>query len=382
MMNQKTDGYRIIDQPDELASAARKIAKASGIAFDLEADSMYHFREKVCLIQIATAEETLVLDPLQLSDLSPLKPVMANRRIRKVFHGADYDIRSLYRDFEIEVHHLFDTELASRYLGVRETGLDAVLQERFGIHLDKRYQRKDWSKRPLPEAMMNYAARDVHYLLPLADMLEQELLAKERLAWVREECDWLSRVRAPEQNNLPLFLNFKGAGRLHPRHLATLESLLQLRRRMAEAKDRPLFKVFSNKSLMTLATTIPADERGLELSGALSHKQIKLHGRALLQALRQAQAIPDDKLPVFPRQKAQRMPKRVPERVTALKTWRDRKAESLGLDPGLMLSRALMQGIALKHPKNLSELAKVPDLHRWRQKAFGREIVAIMQQVR
>ena len=161
------DGYRIIEETDKLAAAAQELAQVRQIAFDLEADSMYHFREKVCLIQIATRNETIVIDPLQVGDLSPLKPVLANRRIRKVLHGADYDIRSLYRDFNIKIHNLFDTELASRFLGIRETGLDAVLKERFGVRLDKKFQRKDWSKRPLPVEMMNYAAGDVHHLLPL-----------------------------------------------------------------------------------------------------------------------------------------------------------------------------------------------------------------------
>jgi ribonuclease D len=382
MTHNNPEGYRIIDQPRELAGAAREMKKAGAIAFDLEADSMYHFREKVCLIQIATSDETLVVDPLKLADLSPLKPVMADPRIRKVMHGADYDIRSLYRDFAIEVHNLFDTELASRFLGIRESGLDAVLQDRFGVHLDKKYQRKDWSKRPLPEAMMDYAAHDVHYLLPLAAMLEKKLRQKGRLAWVLEECDWLRRVRPPEQNNAPLYLSFKGAGRLRPRHLAALESLLQLRRRLAESKDRPLFKVFSNKSLLTLATTMPLNLRALGQTDALSPKQIKLHGSVLLKAIRQAQELPDKKLPAYPRHKAPRMTARVPERVTALKTWRDHKAQALDLDPGLMLSKALMQAIALQHPKTLADLTDIPDLRQWRRKAFGRDIINVMKQVR
>lgn len=382
MMRQEPDGYRIVDTPRALTSAVRQIARSDGIAFDLEADSMYHYREKVCLIQIATADETFVLDPLQLKDLSPLKPVMADPRIRKVLHGADYDIRSLYRDFAIDVRHLFDTELASRFLGIRESGLDAVLQDRFGVRLDKKYQRKDWSKRPLPEAMMAYAASDVRYLLPLAATLEKELRTKGRLAWVREECECLSRVRPPEHNSVPLFLAFKGAGRLRPRHLAALEALLQLRRRLAETKDRPLFKIFSNKSLLTLATAMPETSRALTQSGALSPKQISLHGEAVLKALRQAQDLPENKLPVYPRQKAPRLPARVPERVTALKAWRDRKAASLELDPGLMLSKALMQAIALRHPQSLAELAEVPDLRQWRHKAFGRDIVRVMGQTR
>lgn len=382
-MTQNTpNGYRIVERSTELTDAARQLAKTHEIAFDLEADSMYHFQEKVCLIQIATGKDTFVVDPLKIDDLSPLKPVMANRRIRKVLHGADYDIRSLYRDFGIEVNNLFDTELASRFLGIRETGLDAVLQQRFGVGLDKKYQRKDWSKRPLPEAMMNYAAGDVHHLLPLAAILDKELRDMGRREWVREECDLLSQVRPPEQNNAPLFLQFKGSGRLNPRNLAVLESLLQLRRRLAEAKDRPLFKVLSNKSMLALATTMPKTLRALEQADALSPKQIQIHGKALLQAIRTAIDLPEKELPRYPRQRSPRMSARVPERMAVLKEWRDHKAETLGLDPGLMLNKALMQAIAIRHPQNRTDLETISDMHQWRQKTFGRDIVDIMKRAR
>lgn len=372
----------MIEDAAELETAARRMAKAGEIAFDLEADSMYHFREKVCLVQIATVDETLVIDPLKCTDLSPLKPVMANRRIRKVLHGADYDIRSLYRDFGIEVHNLFDTELASRFLGVRESGLDAVLQERFNVRLDKKFQRKDWSERPLPDAMMAYAAKDVHYLLALSALLIKELRETGRLSWVREECDLLSQVRSPGPDETPLFLNFKGAGRLNRRNLAALEALLQLRRRLAEARDRPLFKVFSNASLLLLATAMPTTQKALEQVGALSPKQLKMHANTLLQAIESAQDLPEGKLPVYPRLKTLRVSARVPERMAALKAWRDEKAEALDLDPGLMLNKALIQAIAVRHPQSIADLETVPDLHRWRRKVFGRDVVDIMKRTR
>ena len=178
---------------------------------------------------------------------------------------------------------------------------------------------------------------------------------------MREECDLLSQVRPPEQNKAPLFLNFKGSGRLSPLSLAVLESLLQLRRRLAKLKDRPLFKVLSNKSMLTLATTMPTTPRALEQAGALSPKQIQIHGKALLQAIRTARDLPEKERPVYPRQRSPRMPARVPDRVAVLKEWRDRKAQALGLDPGLMLNKALMQAIAIRHPQNNTDLEAMPD---------------------
>ncbi|MGA9477668.1 MAG: ribonuclease D, partial [Desulfobacterales bacterium] len=322
----------VIETPAALARLAQKFQQAPAVAVDLEADSMYHFQEKVCLIQMATSRSSAVIDPLRLRDLESLRPVFANPAIEKIFHGADYDVRSLFRDFGIEIAHLFDTQIACKFLGLRETSLEAVLQARFGVTLNKKYQRKDWSKRPLPDEMMAYAADDVRYLLPLAKMLVGELKDKGRLAWVQEECDLLSRVRSPQNNHEPLFLGFKGAGRLGSRSLAVLEALLQFRRRVAENKDRPLFKVFSNKSLLQLAVQKPATARRLEESGVLSAKQFKMYGEELAETIRCAQQIASDDLPVYPRKKNRAMHPAVPDRIKALKNWRDKKARVLDVE--------------------------------------------------
>ena len=133
--------YRIIDTPAELKKAAGRLEREKAVAVDLEADSMFHYREKVCLVQIAKEKSSVMVDPLMIKDLSPLKPLFSNPSIRKVFHGADYDIRSLYRDFNINVRNLFDTELAARFLGLEESGLQAVLKKFFNVDIDKKYQK-------------------------------------------------------------------------------------------------------------------------------------------------------------------------------------------------------------------------------------------------
>ncbi len=368
-----------MDTPGALGQAAAELARARRIAVDLEADSMFHFQEKVCLLQIATSQATYVIDPLALDGLAPLKPLMADAAIAKVLHGADYDIRSLYRDFGIRIHNLFDTELASRFLGIRESGLDAVLKTRFDIRLNKKYQRKDWSRRPLPSEMMDYAAGDVAYLLPLARAVQQELRAKRRLGWVREECEVLSGVRPPEDNASPLYLSFRGAGRLKPRQLAVLEALLQLRRRLAKNRDRPLFKIFSNKSMLALAVAQPKTLPQIERTETLSNRQVGMHGPALLKAVAGAMALPVSQLPVYPRRRPPRLPAGVPDRVTALKAWRDRKAAELDLDPGLVLNKTLIQAIAVARPERRKNLAAIPDIRRWRCQAFGTELLALMK---
>ncbi|MGB7919060.1 MAG: HRDC domain-containing protein [Desulfobacterales bacterium] len=372
----------VIETPAALAELAEKFQQAPAVAVDLEADSMYHFQEKVCLIQMATSRSSAVIDPLRLRDLESLRPVFANPAIEKIFHGADYDVRSLFRDFGLEIAHLFDTQIACKFLGLRETSLEAVLQARFGVTLNKKYQRKDWSKRPLPDEMMAYAADDVRYLLPLAKMLVDELKDKGRLGWVQEECDLLSRVRSPQNNHEPLFLGFKGSGRLGSRSLAVLEALLQFRRRVAENKDRPLFKVFSNKSLLQLAVQKPATARRLEESGVLSAKQFKMYGEELAEAIRCAQQIASDDLPVYPRKKNRAMHPAVPDRIKALKNWRDKKARALDIEPTVLLNKSMMTALATAKPVKRQSLEAVKELKEWQKNEFGDEIVGVLKRVR
>ena len=379
-MSENRSKLQRIETSDALITAAAEISEHPAIAVDLEADSMYHFQEKVCLIQVAAERRIFLIDPLQIDNLEPLSSVFANPGIFKVFHGADYDIRSLYRDFTFSVHNLFDTEIAARFLGLQETGLEALLLNRFGIQLDKQYQRKDWSRRPLPEEMLTYAADDVRYLLTLARDLEEELGARGRLEWVREECERISRVRPAIDNDQPLFMSFRGAGRLDSRSLAVLENLLQARRRIAEKKDRPLFKVFSNKSILALVQQKPPDRKQLEATGALSKKQIQMYAEELLARIESAMRIPPSELPVYPRNRAPSIPPAAPARIRRLKKWRDRKARELNIEPGVLLNKAAITAIALENPQTRRELATLPELRRWQVREFGTELVRQLQE--
>src|SRR4030066_146414 len=236
--------YEWIETLPRLEEVARILGQAKIIGVDLEADSLYHYFEKVCLIQIATESASYVMDPLALRDLSALHPVLSNPRIRKVFHGADYDIRSLYRDFRVEVENLFDSQLACKFLGLRETGLEALLRSRFHVELNKKYQRADWSQRPLSPEMVEYAAMDGMYLITLARMLEAELEVKGRLSWVEEECLFLSKVRFTLPSHAPLYLKVKGAYLPAARIHAVLAALLEFREAQAQKSDLPSFMVF------------------------------------------------------------------------------------------------------------------------------------------
>jgi len=347
------------------------------IGVDLEADSMFHYQERVCLLQISTPTRNILIDPLALDDLSPLAPVFADPGIRKVFHGADYDIRSLHRDFGFRVNSLFDTQIAARFLGLRETGLASLLRDRFGLHMEKKYQKKDWSQRSLPKGMLDYAALDSSYLLALAHSLEEELKATGRLSWVDEECEIQSRVRPVHREAGPLFLKFRGAGRLDPRSLAVLEAILRLRESVAKRRDRPPFKVLGNAQIMDMALKKPVTMSGLKAKGGLSSKQVKPMGQSLIKAIKTGLSLSQSSLPSYPRKTSQRIGRKTAERVRALKAWRDQTAARLDMDPALICNNTLIRSLVLAHPGDPEDLEGIDGMRKWQRQAFGQEICSL-----
>jgi ribonuclease D len=371
--------FELVDTPPGLKNMSESLKDTDVLAVDLEADSMFHFQEKVCLIQIATPRHLFIVDPMQVKDLSALKPLFSDQRVKKVFHGSDYDVRSLFRDFGIVIHNLFDTELACRFLGFQHSGLDAVLQAFFDVKLEKKYQKKDWSRRPLPQAMISYAANDVHHLLPLAERLEEQLAMKNRLAWVKEECDLLSRVRPNAKDTTPLFLSFKGAGKLLPGELAVLEAILSWRKQTARKKDLPLFKIIGSQSILTLTREKPQTEKKLAVCGALSNKQTDMYGRQLLTAIKRGLKIPQNKLPVYPRTRTPRMPESKIRIAKKLKQWKEEKAADLAIDASLVLNKSQTMDIARVLPSDVHDLEGIESLKTWQIQEFGADIIRCLR---
>lgn len=362
-----------------LARLAGRLAGERVLAFDLEADSLHHYREKVCLIQIATTREVFLVDPLAVADVSPLGPILADASIRKVFHGADYDIRSLHRDFGIQVHNLFDTMIACQLLGEKEVGLAAALKKRFGVELDKRYQKADWSRRPLEPGMIDYAAADTSLLVGLYRELARELESLGRLAWVEEESELLSEVRAVDRDGEPYYCRFKGAGRMDPRTLAVLEELLIYRDGRARLSDRPPFKVLPNETLRVLAEKKPRKPQELNGIPGLTPRSVERHGREILKAIAVGCGMPEDLLPRICRPPRPVKDPLREERLKRLKLWREAKAGELGIDAGILVNNALLEMLAKEVPRDPAGLDLIPSMRRWQKKELGPGLLAALR---
>lgn len=367
----------IITTEARLAEVADTLSHQTEIAVDLEMDSLHHYREKVCLAQISTRQQSWLIDPLALTSLAPLAAPLADPGIVVVMHGSDYDIRSLHRDYGIEVSSLFDTMLAARFLGIAEFGLAALLKARFGIELDKKYQKADWSKRPLSREMCAYAVADTSDLLPLYDQFRAELEQKGRLEWLLEEGRIVCQARVSEKDG-PLFLYCKGASRLRGHSLAILEELLQMRDRQSELLDRPPFKVLSADTLIDVAENGPRSLHELSLFKGMTSGQLQRHGNAILAAVERGIATPEADLPRFPRNAKKEVQERVKERLKNLKTWRERLSHELGLDPGVLAPNWLLEAVADTEGAEMEELDAITGMREWQKRLFGKDLARIV----
>jgi ribonuclease D len=373
-----TEQFQMVSNNHDLLAMAEELCREPLVACDLEADSLHHYREQVCLLQFSTPTRNFLVDPLAISDMAPLAPFFADPAIRKVFHGADYDVRSLFRDFGIEINNLFDTMIACQFLGEKEWGLAAALRKRFGVELDKQFQTADWSQRPLPKGMLAYAMLDTAHLLAFYGQVVAELTAKGRLSWVEEECLLLSRVRASERGDEPLFLRCKGAGRLSQRSLAVLELLLQQRELEAERRDRPPFKVIGSEHLLAVAEGLPADLAALGALPGFSGKLTERNGLWLLAAVAKGLSCAESALPTYP-SKPRVLRTSWQERcLKKLKEWRLTQAAGLAIDPGVLIANAQLD--ALCHEKRESQqVVPVGVLKQWQLQVFSSELATLLR---
>jgi ribonuclease D len=367
-----------IRTPAALEELARSLESCRAVGLDTESDSLYHHKDKVCLVQIATDRgEAYLVDTLAV-DLRPLGPAMASPALVKVLHGADYDVTTLKRDFDFRFESLFDTMIAARLLGRTELGLVAVARDELGVALTKTNQKDDWSRRPLTPQQEAYALADVAHLVALRERLVPRLEAVSRLSWLREECDAVAALEPlTRRRDAFAYLAVKGARRLAPRPLAALRELHGWRERRAEETDIPAFKILGNEALVKLAEILPSSASEIRtVPGVLP--RLSAQADAILAAVKRAKEAPEAELPTLPRVVRPVVSEAAQKRIETLKAWRARKGQELGLDPSVLLPQRLIERVADQAPREVADLGKVEGLRRWRVEAFGNELLAAL----
>lgn len=368
----------LVNTTDMFEDLAARLLLEPIIAVDTEANSLYAYTERVCLIQFSIPGQDYVLDPLAIADLTALAQVFGNGRIEKVFHAAEYDVMVLNRDYGFLFESVFDTMIASRIVGWRRYGLGKLLEKHFGIVTDKRMQRTNWGKRPLSSEQLTYAQLDTHFLIDLRNVLLGELSAQKRVA---EASAAFGRVAASRWNGKGFdpddFWRIKGARDLDDVGLAILRALYIYRDRRARSLDRPPFKVLNDNVLVALSQQRPQTLDALrKIKGIPRHLSAK-NLRRLLAEIDQARQNPLPQKRV--RHENGHLSQAVEQRYQVLRSWRKARSEARGVEPDVILSNQTLYQLAMQNPMSLRKLETVDMLGAWERQEYGKEIVALLR---
>jgi ribonuclease D len=329
----------IITKNEELDDWCGTLEKFDPIAADTEGDSLHCYFEKLCLIQIGLPGQNVLIDPLGPIDFSRLNSILAAKRI--ILHGCDYDLRMLRRGTKFVPGEVFDTYLAARLIGLKEVGLASLVKEFFNIELPKSSQKANWARRPLTQTMIQYAINDTRYLCDLAERLSNELHTRGRWDWFEESCQRAVLAAGEDREKDPERVwKIPGSTALRGRALAVLRALWRWRDTEAQKADRPSFQVLRNEELIELAKL--AGEGTVRIPpGVQGSRRKRLH-----TVLQQALQLPESEWPQRVRPVRVRATTEQEQRLEQLKNRRDRLAEGLQLDPGVVAPRQALERIS------------------------------------
>ncbi len=376
-----------IDTHQALHLCAEKLAHASVVGVDTESDSFHRYHAKVCLIQLTALGMDILIDPLAVPDLSCLENLFASQAHTKIFHDAGYDLLCLHRDFGFAVSNVFDTMLASRLLGKKQFGLAPVLEERYGFVANKALQRSDWGVRPLTSEQLDYARFDTHFLPQLAEDLTSELRTMGRWVWAQEDFARIplvcERMPLKEPSFDPLgFWKIPGVRNMSPVQRGRVRALCAVRDSFASSWNRPPFKVFSDDVLLYIARRAPKSLEELKAVSGFRRVGLEKMGEAVLVALKDAQPVKESP-PAGVSRKKRTGRLNEPEaraRYEHLRGWRKQEAQTLAIDPEIVLSNAALEELAKHPPQQLQELASYDGVTPWRFALFGPSLHSAVQE--
>jgi ribonuclease D len=360
-----------IDTPEAAARFFAALPARGAIALDTEGASFHRFVDRIYLLQVSAPGVTAVLDPLAIGAPPAMGALLESRDVEVVLHDADYDLRLVHQDYGWQVTNIFDTRVAAQLLGIRAFGLAALLERYFGVKLDKKFQRADWSLRPLTKGMLDYAALDTAFLLDLREKMRAELERAGRWTWAAEEFARLEGTRWEPEDPATAFLRIKGARDLSRRELGVLGEVAAWRTAVAKELDRAVFRVMGNEVLLDLARRQPTAAAELTAIKGMPRGIVERRGRELIAAVARGIALPDDALPRFPRAARWDKDPDFDERVNQLRALREAAAARLDLDPGVLASRDRLEAIARTKPATLDALAAVPEIRKWQVDVLG-----------
>jgi ribonuclease D len=373
-----------VDSSSALETLRATLATESMLALDTEADSLFSYFDKVCLLQLSTRGADYIVDPLAFpikeSPILSLASILADPSVEKIFHASEYDILCLKRDYGFSFANIFDTMVAARILGWKNIGLGNTLQERFGITLNKKMQRADWGHRPLSEEQLSYAREDTRHLLRLRDLQMDELEKRGYVEEALEEFRRLTRVEpSPRRFDPDGYWSVNGARDLDPVSLGILRELYRFRDAQARKEDRPPFKIVTDANMLVIAQARPSSLQSLGKVAGISEFILRRYSRAILDGVARGFGSPQVAQP-HPRSRGEEfLDNAARNRLGKLKEWRKQRAEARGVENDVIVSNDVLHELARKNPHTMEAIVAATGLGPWKTREYGEEMLAVLQ---
>lgn len=364
-----------IDSLPRAREAAAFLADRPSMALDCEAAGFHRYSDRLCLVQVSSPDgEDFIFDPLEI-DLAPLLGPLVEDPDRTLFmHGGDYDVRLLDRDLGLRPQGIFDTQIAAALLGVDALGLASLLEEHFDVRLSKKYQRADWAQRPLSREMLEYAAADTRYLHELAGILRGRLQEAGRMAWAEEEFRGMEAIRFEADDDTDPVTRVKHARKLSPREVTRLREALAWRDDIAREQDRAPFRIASDSVLSEAATDPPRSAGEFANRKGMNGRIAREYGDDLIRRLAAVDRLAEGELVPYPRPTYTGPGRPTPEEeelAKKLKRHRNRIAEELGVDRGVLFPNALVMEVARAVPSSVDEIRTLEGIRAWQAEVLG-----------
>jgi len=348
--------YTYIATLEGLQTACEVWKDEEALAIDIECENnLHHYGTFISLIQLSTLRGHWIIDVLALPHIDPLKKVLQDARVQKIFHDVSFDLRILRFQFGVKVKNIFDTQIAATFLNKKDLGLKHLLDEYFGIKKERKYQMADWTLRPLTPDMLLYALHDTAHLIHLRNILSKELRGKHRFSWFLEEMTYIESLDLEHKESS--FQDLKGYVFLTDTQRSILKALFELRERMAKKVNMPNYFIMNNKLLLGFVEHPPRTLAGWEKVKGV-HPIVRAWAKTIFTAVEKAKTktIP---LPVNNHKKFSPEQRHALARLNRL---REVIAKEVDLQKHLVLNKEQMQQIVIT--------GNVATLRPWQQKLY------------
>lgn len=361
----------LISTTNDLKELVSQLLTQEVIAIDTEFMREKTYYAKLCLIQIADQYDNVwLVDPLAVPDLSPLKEVMCNPDILKVFHAGGQDLEIFYQHFGAAVNPIFDTQQAAALLGYRDQlGYGALVFEELGIALSKADSFTDWSKRPLEESQLKYAADDVIYLIKVYPQMVQKLKDLGRLNWLDEDFALRATNDYYEIDYDNLFRRVKKVSSLSRRQLGVARYVARWREEIAQEKNIPKKWVCPDETLIEIARRSPLTQEKVKSIRGVTPLVLK-NTASLFEAVTKGKNLAEDELPEL--KKRTRPTEDLESHVDLMMALVRQRAKDNNIATTQLASRSMLEQFA-SSPEDSHEL-----MQGWKRNMIGLELKALL----